>query len=42
MLALKNHPRATFLLVVAREDPAKLVGIVSHGDLLDAQLHRSR
>ena len=42
MLALKNHPRATFLLVVAREDRSKLVGIVSHGDLLDAQLHRSR
>jgi len=36
MLALKSHPRATFLLVVAQDNPIKLVGIVSHTDLLAA------
>lgn len=40
MLALKSHPQATFLLVVARDDPVKLMGIVSHNDLLTAQLHQ--
>ena len=40
MLALKQHPEATFLLVVAPEDRSKLVGIVSHSDLLAAQLHQ--
>jgi Kef-type K+ transport system membrane component KefB/CBS domain-containing protein len=41
MRALKNHPQATFLLVVAQDDPSRLVGIVSHSDLLAAQLHQS-
>jgi Kef-type K+ transport system membrane component KefB/CBS domain-containing protein len=41
MLALKNHPQTTFLLVVAQDDPSKLVGIVSHNDLLAAQLRQS-
>jgi Kef-type K+ transport system membrane component KefB len=41
MLALKEHPQATFLLVVAPDKPSSLVGIVSHSDLLAAQLHQS-
>ncbi|HHP7233608.1 MAG TPA: cation:proton antiporter [Desulfobacterales bacterium] len=42
MLALKRHPRATFLLVVTHDDPSKLVGIVSHNDLLSTHLRQSR
>ncbi|BBO75527.1 sodium/hydrogen exchanger [Desulfosarcina widdelii] len=42
ILKLKNHPRATFLLVVAQGNPSMLVGIVSHNDLLAAQLHYPR
>jgi CBS domain-containing protein len=41
MLALKNHPQATFLLVVAQDNPLRLMGIVSHNDLLAARLHQS-
>jgi len=39
MPLLKNNPRATYLLVVAQKNPRKLVGIVSHNDLLAAQRH---
>ncbi len=42
ILKLKNHPQATFLLVVAQDNPSMLVGIVSHNDLLAAQLHQPR
>ncbi len=41
MLALKDHPKEAYLLVVAANDPCKLVGIVSHNDLLAAHMHRS-
>jgi Kef-type K+ transport system membrane component KefB len=42
MLALKNYPQASFLLVVSRDNQSKLEGIVSHNDLLAAQSYRSR
>ncbi|MEF2144754.1 MAG: cation:proton antiporter [Desulfovibrionaceae bacterium] len=42
MLALKNQPQATFLLVVSRDAQSKLEGIVSHNDLLAAQSYQSR
>lgn len=41
MLALKRHPEAPFLLVVAPDDRSKLVGIVSHSDLQAAQVQTS-
>jgi CBS domain-containing protein len=42
ILMLKNHPQDTFLLVVAQDNPSRLVGIVSHNDLLSAQLHQNK
>jgi len=41
MLALRRHPRATFLLVATQDAPSKLVGIVSHNDLLSTHLRQS-
>lgn len=36
ILTLRNNPQANYLLVTAQNDPSKLVGIVSHNDLLDS------
>jgi hypothetical protein len=41
MLALKNHPKAIFLQVVAQDNPVRLVDIVTHNGLPASQLRRS-
>lgn len=40
MVALREHPQETHLLVVAKDNPRKLVGIVSHNDLLAAHMRQ--
>jgi Kef-type K+ transport system membrane component KefB/CBS domain-containing protein len=42
MTALRDYPNDTYLLVVDKNDPKKLVGIVRHNDLLSAQVHLSK
>ncbi|MFZ7128068.1 MAG: cation:proton antiporter [Desulfobacterales bacterium] len=39
MMALKEHPDDSYLLVVDRDNPRKLIGVVRHNDLLAMQVH---
>jgi Kef-type K+ transport system membrane component KefB/predicted transcriptional regulator len=40
MAALKNHPSDTWLVVVDKNDPKKLLGMVRHNDVLSTHLYQ--
>jgi CBS domain-containing protein len=40
MAALKNHPSDTWLVVVDKNDPKKLLGMVRHNDVLSTHLYK--
>jgi CBS domain-containing protein/Kef-type K+ transport system membrane component KefB len=40
MKVLKNHPSDTYLVVVDKDDPQKLVGMVRHNDVLSTHLYQ--
>ncbi len=40
MKALKKHPSDTWLVVVDKDDPKKLLGMVRHNDVLSTHLYQ--
>jgi hypothetical protein len=40
MAALKKHPGNTWLVVVDKNDPKKLLGMVRHNDVLSTHLYQ--
>jgi len=40
MEALKKHPSDTWLVVVDKDDPKKLLGMVRHNDVLSTHLYQ--
>jgi len=40
MKALRKHPGDTYVVVVDRDDPKRLVGMVRHNDILSTHLYQ--